>query len=60
VAMSTLASLGRRTTVRPGWLSKALEGGLLFLPRWGRVRIMAGVMRGMTRADLASRPGLGA
>jgi short-subunit dehydrogenase len=48
VAGATLASLGRRGTVRPGWLSKFLEGALALLPRWGRVRVMRAVMAGMT------------
>jgi short-subunit dehydrogenase len=49
VALATLKALGRSTTVRPGWLSKLLEGSLTFLPRWGRVRIMQRIMEGMTR-----------
>lgn len=49
VALATLQALGRRGTVRPGWLAKALEASLALLPRWGRVRIMALVMNGMTR-----------
>lgn len=48
VARATLGALGRRSTTRPGWLSKALELALKTLPRWGRVRMMARVMRGMT------------
>ena len=49
VGRATLAALGRRTTVRPGWLSKALELALAsLLTRWARVRMMAKVMRGMT------------
>src|SRR5215831_8276979 len=49
VGGATLAALGRRTTVRPGWLSKALELALaLLLSRWARVRMMGRVMRGMT------------
>jgi len=48
VARATLAALGRRGTVRPGWLSKVLEGSLSMLPRRGRVRMLARVMRGMT------------
>ena len=48
VAAGTLTALGRRVTVRPGWLSKALEGSMTGLPRRVRVRIMAAVMRGMT------------
>lgn len=49
VAAATLAALGRRGTVRPGWLAKALEWSLKPLPRWGRVRMMGVVMGGMTR-----------
>jgi short-subunit dehydrogenase len=48
-ARQTLAALGHRTTVRPGFLSKFLEASLLPLPRWGRVRIMSLVMGGMTQ-----------
>lgn len=48
VAQATLNALGRRTTVRPGWLSKFLEGSLSLLPRALRVRAMGRVMRGMT------------
>lgn len=48
-ARQTLAALGRRGTVRPGFLSKFLEASLAPLPRWGRSRIMAIVMGGMTR-----------
>lgn len=48
VAHATLKALGKRTTVRPGWLSKLLEGSLAWLPRSQRVRIMAQVMKGMT------------
>ena len=53
VARTTLAALGRRTTVRPGWLSKSLEASLAPLPRWGRTRAMARVMAGMTRHHAA-------
>ena len=49
VAGATLAALGRRGIVRPGWLSKFLEASLMFLPRWGRVRTMGIVMAGMTK-----------
>ena len=48
VAAATLESLGRRTTFRPGLLSKVLEYSLAMLPRWGRVRVMSLVMGGMT------------
>jgi short-subunit dehydrogenase len=49
VAQATLESLGRSTTVRPGFLSKFLEFSLATLPRWGRVRVMSLVMGGMTK-----------
>lgn len=49
VAAGTLAALGRRGTVRPGWLSKLLEWSLALLPRQGRVRMMGVVMGGMTK-----------
>jgi len=49
VAVQSLNALGRRGTVRPGWLSKLLEWSLKTLPRWGRVRVMSLVMNGMTR-----------
>ena len=52
VAQATLDALGRRTTVRPGWLSKFLEASLSLLPRSLRVRVMAVVMRGMTKHQL--------
>jgi short-subunit dehydrogenase len=49
VAVGTLRALGRRRTVRPGLLAKLLELSLKLLPRWGRVRMMAVVMAGMTK-----------
>lgn len=49
VARETLRALGRKTTVRPGALSKFLELSLKLLPRWGRVRMMGVVMSGMAR-----------
>lgn len=48
VARETLDALGRRGTVRPGLLSKVLEGSLAPLPRALRTRILQQVMRGMT------------
>jgi len=50
VARGTLRSLGRRTTVRPGFLAKALEASLALLPRYFRVRVMGQVMASMTDA----------
>ena len=49
VALATLMALRHGGTVRPGWLSKVLEGSLKLLPRWGRVRVMGLVMAGMTK-----------
>ncbi|SRR5579883_1828881 len=49
VAKATLLALGKRTTVRPGWLSLLLEWSLSPLPRWGRVRILSIIMSGMTK-----------
>jgi len=47
VARSALAVLGRRTTVRPGFLAKFLGWSLAMLPRWGRVRVTGVIMTGM-------------
>ena len=49
VALQTLASIGVRTTVRPGALSKILGWGLAALPRPLRVRVMGRVMQNMTK-----------
>ncbi|MBI1238144.1 MAG: SDR family NAD(P)-dependent oxidoreductase [Alphaproteobacteria bacterium] len=49
VAQATLNALGRKGTVRPGWLAKGLEASLALLPRAGRTAIMARVMGGMTK-----------
>ena len=51
VARSALAALGRRTTVRPGFLSKFLGWSLAMLPRWGRVRVTGLIMKGMVDAE---------
>ncbi|WP_336487500.1 SDR family NAD(P)-dependent oxidoreductase [Methylobacterium nigriterrae] len=48
VAVGSLHALGRRATVRPGLLAKALETALKPLPRPGRVVMMGKVMAGMT------------
>jgi short-subunit dehydrogenase len=53
VAAESLSALGRRGTVRPGLLAKVLGYGLAMTPRWGRIRIMAMVMRGMTKHHAA-------
>jgi len=48
VVRASLRALGRRSTVRPGWLSVLLELSLAPLPRSMRTLILAQVMRGMT------------
>ena len=48
LAWPILRSLGRRTTVLPGFLSKLLTYSLATLPRWARVHVMGMVMKGMT------------
>ena len=55
VARSALGALGRRRTVRPGFLSKFLGWSLAMLPRWGRVRVTGLIMKGMV--DAGARPG---
>jgi short-subunit dehydrogenase len=50
VAQQALKALGKKGTVRPGYLAKALEVSLSMLPRRGRVRIMQQVMGGMANA----------
>lgn len=57
VARATLAALGRRSVVRPGWLAKVLEASLIGLPRWGRARILGHVVRGMTRHQDGEKDG---
>jgi hypothetical protein len=59
VARLTLRALGRRTTVRPGWLSKLLGWSLALLPRWGQVKVISQVMAGMTAHQRAT-PGTAA
>jgi short-subunit dehydrogenase len=56
VARVTMQALGRRTTVRPGWLSKLLGWSLTMLPRWGQVRVIAPVMKGMTAHQRPPEP----
>jgi len=54
VGVVTMRALGRRTTVRPGWLSKLLGWSLATLPRWAQVRVMTQVMKGMTAHQSAN------
>jgi len=48
VARVTLEALGRRTTTRPGWLSKLLDWSLSSTPRWAQIMIIGRVMKAMT------------
>ena len=54
IGRATVLALGRRMTVRPGWLSKLLEASFLGTPRWVRSRILERVMKGMTRHRVPS------
>lgn len=56
VARVAVAALGRRRTVRPGWLSKLLGWGLATAPRLLRVRIIGTIMRDMTQHQRKARP----
>jgi len=56
VARSALAALGRQTTVRPGFLAKFLGWSLAMLPRWGRVRVIGVIMKGMMMKDAHRSP----
>ena len=51
VAKAAVAALGRKATVRPGFLGKLLGYSLCITPRPIRVLIMEKVMGGMTRAQ---------
>jgi hypothetical protein len=48
-ARAIVAALGRKARVVPGGRGKFLTYSLLTLPRFLRVRIMAQIMRGMTK-----------
>lgn len=56
VARVAIAALGRKRTVRPGWLSKLLGWGLSTTPRFLRVHIMGGIMGGMTKHQRSGTP----
>lgn len=49
IGIPILKALGRETTVLPGILTKFLVYSLRTVPRWGKVKIMEKVMRGMTK-----------
>ena len=52
VGTPILKSLGRRSTVLPGLLTKFLVYSLRTVPRWAKVSIMKKVMYGMTKHQL--------
>lgn len=52
VGVPILKSLGKRSTVLPGLLTKILVYSLRTVPRWAKVRIMKKVMSGMTKHQL--------
>jgi uncharacterized protein len=54
VARETVKALGKKVTVRPGFLSYFLGTSLVFLPRWAKTKVMAGVMDGMTKHQTVS------
>ncbi|MEM8568259.1 MAG: SDR family NAD(P)-dependent oxidoreductase [Bacteroidota bacterium] len=51
IAIPILKALGKKSTVLPGLLSKVLVYSLRTVPRWGKIRIMKLVMKGMTRHE---------
>lgn len=57
VAAATLNALGRRGTIRPGLLAKALEASFTGMPRWGRTLILSKIMAGMARGPSAASTG---
>jgi uncharacterized protein len=52
VAIPILKALGRKKDVWPGFLSKLLIGSLSTAPRWGKIRIMKTIMKGMTQHQI--------
>lgn len=49
VGVSIIQSIGKKTTVLPGWLTKVLVYNLRMVPRWAKIRIMGKVMAGFTQ-----------
>ncbi len=48
VARASLEALAGGGTLRPGFLAKLLGWPLAMMPRWGRVRLLGQIMKGMT------------
>ena len=53
VGVPILSAIGRKTTVKPGFLTKLLFFNLGMVPRWAKVRIMGKVMGGFTKHQAA-------
>ena len=49
VARDCLSNLGKKSTLKPGWLSKLLYYSLAMLPRAGKIHIMEKVMKDMVQ-----------
>lgn len=54
VAREALAALGRKGTVKPGWLAKLLITSLAFLPRRARTQVVGRIMAGMAQRGAAA------
>jgi hypothetical protein len=55
VARETVAALGRKTTVKPGIMSKVLINSLALLPRSARTKILSGIMASRTKHHNGSK-----
>jgi short-subunit dehydrogenase len=49
VARQSLAALGRKKVIYPGWMAKLMAVSLSTAPRWLRVKIMGTIMGSMTK-----------
>jgi uncharacterized protein len=52
IGVPILKALGKQQTVFPGRLTKLLVYALAFVPRWGKIKIMQKVMKGMTKHQI--------
>lgn len=55
VARQSLKALGKKITIRPGFLANFLGLSLRMLPRWGRVLVMGKIMQEMTETYRISK-----
>ncbi len=53
VGVPIIEAIGRKSNILPGFLTKLLVYNLRMTPRWGKIRIMAKVMQGFTRHQVA-------